>query len=81
MGETRQIDGLSDAAGGRPAGGVSARSALKRFWRDKSGATAIEYGLIASLIFLVIVTSVTVFGNKTSAKMQYVSDAIAAAIN
>jgi hypothetical protein len=32
-------------------------------------------------VFLVIVTSMTVFGNKTSAKMQYVSDAIAAAIN
>ncbi|MDO9223206.1 MAG: Flp family type IVb pilin [Caulobacter sp.] len=60
---------------------MAARSRLKRFWRDQSGATAIEYGLIASLVFLVIVTSVTVFGNKTSAKMQYVSDAIAAAIN
>ncbi|HRD29246.1 MAG TPA: Flp family type IVb pilin [Caulobacter sp.] len=54
---------------------------MKRFWRDQSGATAIEYGLIASLVFLVIVTSVTVFGGKTSDKMQYVSDAIAAAIN
>ncbi|MBI5938881.1 MAG: Flp family type IVb pilin [Caulobacterales bacterium] len=60
---------------------MAARSRLKRFWRDQSGATAIEYGLIASLVFLVIVASVTVFGNKTSAKMQYVSDAIAAAIN
>ena len=37
--------------------------------------------IIASLVFLVIVTSVTVFGGKTTAKMQYVSDAIAAAIN
>jgi hypothetical protein len=32
-------------------------------------------------VFLVIVTSVTVFGNKTTEKMQYVSDAVAAAIN
>ena len=36
--------------------------------------------MIASLIFLVIVTSVTAFGNKTTDKMKYVSDAIGAAI-
>jgi pilus assembly protein Flp/PilA len=56
------------------------RSHLTRFIRDESGATAIEYGLIASLIFLVIVTSVSAFGNKTTTIMQTVSDAIAAAI-
>ncbi|NBB14662.1 Flp family type IVb pilin [Caulobacter sp. SLTY] len=56
------------------------RSALKRFWRDENGATAIEYGLIAALIFLVIVTSVTVFGNKTTGVMESVSAAIDAAI-
>ena len=60
---------------------MAARPGLKVFWRDQSGATAIEYGLIASLVFLVIVGSVTLFGNKTTEKMQYVSDAIAAAIN
>jgi pilus assembly protein Flp/PilA len=60
---------------------MAARSRLKAFWRNESGATAIEYGLIASLVFLVIVTSVTVFGNKTTEKMQYVSDAVAGAIN
>ncbi|MDP1736658.1 MAG: Flp family type IVb pilin [Caulobacter sp.] len=53
---------------------------MSRFWRDESGATAIEYGLIASLVFLVIVTAVTTFGNKTTDIMQSVSDAIAAAI-
>lgn len=36
--------------------------------------------MIASLIFLVIVTSVTAFGNKTTDKMKYVSDTISAAI-
>lgn len=40
---------------------------LKAFVKDESGATAIEYGLIISLIFLVIVSSVTAFGNKASA--------------
>ncbi|MBI1405519.1 MAG: Flp family type IVb pilin [Caulobacter sp.] len=56
------------------------RRHLTRFLRDESGATAIEYGLIVSLIFLVIVTAVTTFGNKTTGIMQTVSDAIAAAI-
>jgi pilus assembly protein Flp/PilA len=43
------------------------RLLLDRFLADESGATAIEYGLIISLIFLVIVSSVTAFGNKASA--------------
>lgn len=51
-----------------------------KFLRDERGATSIEYGLIISLIFLVIVTSVTTFGNHTTEKMQYVSDAVVAAI-
>ncbi|CAN5237962.1 Flp family type IVb pilin [soil metagenome] len=42
------------------------RPFLARFLSDESGATAIEYGLIASLIFLVIVSAVTAFGNKAS---------------
>lgn len=36
--------------------------------------------MIASLVFVVIVTSVTAFGNKTTDKMKYVSDAVSAAI-
>lgn len=31
---------------------------IRRFGEDRSGATAIEYALIASLIFVVIVTAV-----------------------
>ena len=39
---------------------------LARFQADQSGATAIEYGLIISLIFLVIVSAVTAFGKHAS---------------
>ena len=39
---------------------------LKRFWNDESGATAIEYGLIAGLIAVVIITAVTTVGTKVS---------------
>jgi pilus assembly protein Flp/PilA len=37
---------------------------LQKFVRDESGATAIEYGLIASLIALVIIGAVGAVGNK-----------------
>lgn len=56
------------------------RFRLNAFLREESGATAIEYGLIAALIFLVIVTSVTAFGNKTTGIMDTVTAAIDAAI-
>ncbi len=35
------------------------RNMLRQFWNDDSGVTAMEYGLIAGLIALVIVTAVT----------------------
>jgi pilus assembly protein Flp/PilA len=37
-----------------------------RFVKDESGATAIEYGLIAALIALAIVTGATALGNSIS---------------
>jgi pilus assembly protein Flp/PilA len=39
---------------------------ISRFVRDESGATAIEYGLIAALIAVVIITAVTAVGTKLS---------------
>ena len=39
---------------------------LNRFWRNESGATVIEYGLICSLLFLAIVAAVTDFASKSS---------------
>ncbi|MDP3657451.1 MAG: Flp family type IVb pilin [Brevundimonas sp.] len=38
------------------------RRLLSRFRRDESGATAIEYGLILSLMFLVILGALNAFG-------------------
>jgi len=35
---------------------------LARFAKDESGATAIEYGLIAGLISVIIITAVTLAG-------------------
>jgi pilus assembly protein Flp/PilA len=37
---------------------------IKRFFRDEEGVTAIEYGLIAALIALVILVSVALVGTQ-----------------
>jgi pilus assembly protein Flp/PilA len=39
---------------------------ISRFVRDESGATAIEYGLIAALVAVVIITGITAVGTKLS---------------
>lgn len=39
---------------------------LKRLLQDRSGATSLEYGLIISLIFLVILTALTAFGDTST---------------
>jgi pilus assembly protein Flp/PilA len=38
--------------------------ASKKFWKDESGATAIEYGLIAALVGLAIIVGATALGGK-----------------
>lgn len=38
---------------------------LVRFLKDESGATAIEYGLIAALIGVTIITALTGYGDAT----------------
>jgi len=42
------------------------RALLKSFLNNESGATAIEYGLIAALIAVVIITGVTAVGTNLS---------------
>ena len=39
---------------------------ILRFLKDESGATAIEYGLIAALISVGIITAATLLGNGLS---------------
>ncbi len=40
---------------------------LKTFFDNRDGATAIEYGLIAGLIAVVIITAITLLGTDLSA--------------
>ncbi|HXX09071.1 MAG TPA: Flp family type IVb pilin [Pseudolabrys sp.] len=44
------------------------------FLKDESGTTAIEYGLIAAGISVVIISSVNAIGSTLNAKFQYISD-------
>ena len=44
-----------------------------RFLKDESGATAIEYGLIAALISVAIVGGATTVGNKLKTTFDYIS--------
>ncbi len=43
-----------------------------RFVKDESGATAIEYGLIAALIAVVIISAVTALGTTIKTKFNAV---------
>ena len=52
------------------------RNFVARFLNDESGATAIEYGLIASLIAVAIVATVTSVGTKLQTTFTSVSGAL-----
>ena len=48
-------------------------SILNRFTKDESGATAIEYGLIAGLIAVVIITALNTVGGNLKNKFGQIS--------
>jgi pilus assembly protein Flp/PilA len=49
---------------------------FSRFVRDESGATAIEYGLIAALIAVVVIGAVTTVGSNLSTTFTSVGAAV-----
>jgi pilus assembly protein Flp/PilA len=52
------------------------KNLVARFVSDESGATAIEYGLIAAGIAVVIITAVNTVGTNLIAKFTEVSTAL-----
>jgi pilus assembly protein Flp/PilA len=54
--------------------------ALLRFRTDESGATAIEYALIATLIAVAIIASVTLAGESVQALYESISSKVALAL-
>lgn len=45
-----------------------------RFAKDESGATAIEYGLIAALIALAIMVGASSLGNSLNAQFSFIAE-------
>ena len=56
------------------------RRFLSRFLRDESGATAIEYGMILGLMFLVILGALQAFGGTGSGIFNTAMDKIRTAM-
>ena len=46
---------------------------IRRFVSDTSGATAIEYGMIAGLISVVIIGTITTLGTRLSSKFSAIA--------
>ncbi len=51
---------------------------IAEFFRDETGATAIEYGLIAALIAVVIITGASALGTKVGASFNKVASGMTA---
>ena len=49
---------------------------ITKFAQDESGATAIEYGLIAALIAVVIIGAITTLGTKITGTFTKVANAM-----
>jgi pilus assembly protein Flp/PilA len=56
------------------------KNLITRFQNDESGATAIEYGLIAGLVSVVIIGSLTLVGGELTNVFTEVSDELAATL-
>ncbi len=53
---------------------------IKNLMNDESGATAIEYGLIAALVSVAAIAALTAMGDSLKAMFTAVSDSLTAAI-
>ena len=52
------------------------KSLILTFFKDQSGATAIEYGLIAAGIAIAIITAVNGLGTKLSSNFDTISSSL-----
>ena len=54
---------------------------ISRFYKDESGATAIEYGLIAALIALAIMVGAGALGNALGTKFNTIANKVSGSPN
>lgn len=52
------------------------KNLIKKFLKNESGATAIEYGLIAALIAVAVIGGVTALGSNANATFNAVANAM-----
>jgi pilus assembly protein Flp/PilA len=54
---------------------------FRKLRKDENGATAVEYGLIAGLISVVIITAVTLVGSKLDQVFMKIDSALQTALD
>ncbi|MDP3796289.1 MAG: Flp family type IVb pilin [Polaromonas sp.] len=54
---------------------------IKKFIREEDGVTAIEYGLIAALIAVVIIGAVTLVGTQLESVFNFIGAALTTALS
>ena len=54
---------------------------FRKLRKDENGATAIEYGLIAGLISVVIITAVSTVGSQLEAVFNYIGTTLGGALS
>ena len=59
--------------------GERSMSTIRKFLKDESGATAIEYGLIAALVSVAIIAMLSLLGNSLNDTFRTVEDGLAGA--
>lgn len=59
--------------------GIKMTNLIQRFWNDEEGATAIEYGLIAGLVAVAIVTILGTLGGQLQVIFTKISTALTTA--
>ncbi|PRF40081.1 Flp family type IVb pilin [Burkholderia multivorans] len=52
------------------------KAIIKRFLKEEDGVTAIEYGLIAGLIAVAIIASVSTIGSKLGTMFENISSCV-----
>jgi len=52
------------------------RNVLSRLLRDESGATAVEYGLIAALIIVICIAAITIVGTQLNITFNTIANAL-----
>src|SRR3954454_2418434 len=70
---------LENAARERQPSRSLTMQTLRRFLKDDIGATAIEYGLIAALVSVVIIVALTTVGTNLTATFDSIGTALAPA--